>query len=105
MFGSTLRCPVCNQYAPDRCTCKKDIKMKITNANGVEGMLLNPYHKDGKWVFRVYRNGTFTDYALRHSDLRVIINDDDAFFYEDEHGEATINHNSVTLGIKGDNNV
>jgi hypothetical protein len=21
MFGATLRCKVCNQYAPDRCTC------------------------------------------------------------------------------------
>jgi hypothetical protein len=27
MFGSSLRCPVCNQYAPDRCTCKK-VSMK-----------------------------------------------------------------------------
>jgi len=23
MFGGKLRCPVCNQYAPDRCTCNK----------------------------------------------------------------------------------
>lgn len=21
MYGATLRCKVCNQYAPDRCTC------------------------------------------------------------------------------------
>lgn len=23
MFGASLRCPTCNQYTPDRCTCKK----------------------------------------------------------------------------------
>ena len=35
--------------------------MKIKDANGVEGLLLNPYHTDGVWVFRVTNaDGTFT---------------------------------------------
>lgn len=25
MFGATLRCKVCNQYVPDRCTCKPEL--------------------------------------------------------------------------------
>ena len=57
--------------------------MKIINANGVQGVLLNPYHRDGKWMFRVYvEDGAFTDYELCHSDLCVTINDADASFYE-----------------------
>jgi hypothetical protein len=57
--------------------------MKITDANGITGVLLNPYHQDGRWVFRVYSaDGTFTEYDLCHSDLCVTINDADAFFYE-----------------------
>ena len=28
MFGSSLRCKDCNQYAPDRCTCEKGNTMK-----------------------------------------------------------------------------
>lgn len=28
MYGATLRCPVCNHYHPDRCTCRKDPALK-----------------------------------------------------------------------------
>jgi hypothetical protein len=76
--------------------------MKITNANGVTGMLLNPYHQDGKWVFRVYGGptpGSFTDYELCHSDLCVTIDDADAAFYEDG-GHKRLDHSPETLNIK-----
>ena len=73
--------------------------MRIENANGTQGMLLNPYHKDGEWVFRVYHgNGTFTDYDLCHSDLCVTINDADAFFYKDPNGPNRLDHSPATLG-------
>lgn len=98
MFGASLRCPVCNKYAPDRCTCKKG-NMKITNANGVTGFLLNPYHAEGGWVFRVYEGGSFTDYELHHSDLCVTINDADACFYEGG-GRETLDHSPDVTGIK-----
>ncbi len=75
--------------------------MKIINANGVQGCLLNPYHQDGKWVFRVYAEyGAFTDYELRHSDLCVTINDADAAFYEGINGKDILDHSPETLGIK-----
>ena len=41
--------------------------MKIINANGVQGCLLNPYHQDGKWVFRVYIRTEHLRCGLRHS--------------------------------------
>lgn len=32
MFGATLRCKVCNQYYPDRCTCGKPAKGELGGA-------------------------------------------------------------------------
>ena len=79
--------------------------MKITNANGVEGFLLNPYHAEGRWVFRVYDSqGGFVDYDLHHSDLCVTINDADAAFYSDT-GRCKLDHGPETLGIKEDKDV
>lgn len=75
--------------------------MKIKDANGVQGVLLNPYHQDGKWIFRTYNNdGTFIDYDLCHSDLCVIINDFDAALYEDVGGHNRLDHSAETFGIK-----
>lgn len=71
--------------------------MKITDANGVTGILLNPYHQDGKWVFRVHsKDGAFTDYDLCHSDLCVTINDNDAFFYAGGNG-SRLDHSPETI--------
>jgi len=39
----------------------------------------------------------FTDYDLRHCDLAVIIDDEDAFFYSDESG-TRLDHSPATLG-------
>jgi len=68
------------------------------SANGVTGVLL-PIGRT--WVFRVYHDdGEFTDYDIFHSDLQVIINDADAYFYEREDGELYLDHSPQTLGIK-----
>jgi hypothetical protein len=39
----------------------------------------------------------FTDYDLRHCDLTVVIDDEDAFLYEDDAGER-LDHAPMTLG-------
>jgi len=72
--------------------------MKLTNANGVSGVLL-PIGET--WVFRVYHeNGEFTDYDIFHSDLSITINDGDAFFYERRDGQPYLDHSPETLGIR-----
>lgn len=77
--------------------------MKITSADGVQGILLNPYHSEGKWVFRVtHDNGTFTDYDLEHSDLCITIHDSDAFLYKDPNGPNRLDHSPATLGKTGE---
>jgi hypothetical protein len=74
--------------------------MKTRNASGVEGVLLNPYHNEGKWVFRTYEeDGTFKDYDLNHSDLSITIDDIDACLYEHDDGTNSLDHSPETLGI------
>jgi hypothetical protein len=39
MFGTTMRCVVCNQYTPDRCTC--EVKTRSIKATALKaGMTL-----------------------------------------------------------------
>ena len=72
--------------------------MIAKSANGVSGVLL-PVGRT--WVFRVYHDdGEFTDYDIYHSDLKIIINDADAYFYERENDEPYLDHSPQTLGIK-----
>ena len=72
--------------------------MTARSANGVRGHLLNLI--DGTVVFRVYdAEHNFVDYDLHHSDLTVVIDDDDAFLYQDESG-AKLDHSPATLGIQ-----
>jgi hypothetical protein len=74
--------------------------MTAKSANGVEGHLI--YTAMGKYMFRVYdKSHNFVDYDLAHSDLCVIINDADAFFYRDK-DKDTLDHSPETLGIKND---
>ena len=71
---------------------------KAKSANGVRGHLLNLI--DGIVVFRVYgADHNFVDYDLRHCDLTVIIDDDDAFLYDDEFS-TRLDHSPGTLGTK-----
>lgn len=68
--------------------------MKPKSMNGTKGVLLI---NDGEIVFRVYNfDKTFTDYELRHSDLQVIISDDDAYVWETPNG-LCIDHSPNTL--------
>jgi hypothetical protein len=67
-------------------------------AKGLRGHLI--YSSDGDYYFRVYdKDHNFVDYAVRHSDLTVIIDDDDATLYEDEFS-TRLDHSPATLGIK-----
>jgi hypothetical protein len=69
----------------------------VTPANGVKGHLLYQ-HGDNRYVFRVYDNShNFVDYDLLHSDLCVIISDEDSAFYRDEFHDV-LDHAPATLG-------
>jgi hypothetical protein len=49
-------------------------------------------------VFRVYdADHNFVDYDIRHSDLTVVIDDADAYFYRDEYTDV-LDHAPATLG-------
>ncbi len=66
------------------------------SANGVRGHLLNLV--DGTIVFRVYdAEHNFVDYDILHSDLTVVIEDADAYFYRDEYSDV-LDHAPATLG-------
>lgn len=70
--------------------------MKPKSANGVRGHLLSL--ADRTMVFRVYdADHNFVDYDIRHSDLTVVIDDADAFFYRDEYIDV-LDHAPATLG-------
>jgi hypothetical protein len=74
--------------------------MTARSAKGLRGHIIDSF--DGNYWFRVYdADHNFTDYDLRHCDLAVIIDDDDAFLYEDEFS-ASLDHAPETLGIKHD---
>ncbi len=71
--------------------------MEIKCADGVEGLLIADMF--GEIFFRVYHSpGVFTDYKYRHSDMSVVIKDEDAYFYSD--GDRHIlDHSPETLGL------
>lgn len=76
--------------------------MKIESADGREGYLI--WCGGDRYVFRIYHDAPheFTDYDLRHSDMRIKIIDSDAHFYTD--GEyACVDHAPETLGINRGN--
>lgn len=65
------------------------------SATGTTGFLC--YNIDGSYFFRVYSENGFKDYDLVHSDLKVTIEDDDAYFYEAS-DYAILDHSPETLG-------
>ena len=73
--------------------------LKIESADGQEGYLI--WCGGDRYVFRIYKDAPheFTDYDLRHTDMRVKIMDSDAFFYE-KGEDAWIDHSPATLGIR-----
>ena len=65
-------------------------------AKGVRGCIIDSF--DGSYYFRVYNpDHTFVDYQLRHHDLMVIIDDDDAVLYDDENS-TLLDYSPQTLG-------
>ncbi len=69
---------------------------QMKSARGVKGCIIDSF--DGNYHFRVYNaDHTFADYVLRHCDLQVIIDDDDAVLYDDELGQR-LDHSPETLG-------
>ena len=75
--------------------------MTARSAKGLRGHIIDSF--DGNYYFRVYdADHNFTDYDLRHTDMRIRIIDSDAFFYSDEQGDS-IDHAPATLGIKHGN--
>ena len=75
--------------------------MKIESANGKEGCLI--YCGDNKFRIRFYDEldrSIFKDYDIHHSDLFFIVEDEDAYLYEDEaSGRMSIDHSPGTLGL------
>jgi len=70
--------------------------MTPKSAKGLRGHIIDSF--DGTYYFRMYdKDHNFTDYDLRHCDLTVVIDDDDAFLYENEFS-ATLDHAPATLG-------
>jgi len=68
--------------------------MRPIPANGTKGHLIDV---DGKLMFRVYdHKHNYVDYDIWHSDLTVIINDEDAYFYDGE----VLDHSPKTLGLE-----
>lgn len=76
--------------------------MKTESANGKEGYLI--WCGGDRYVFRIYTAAPddFTDYDLRHTDMRIRIVDSDAYFYTDGQ-DACVDHAPTTLGYKDEN--
>jgi hypothetical protein len=69
---------------------------QVKSAKGLRGHLISMF--DGSYYFRVYdKDHNFVDYAVCHSDLTVIIDDDDAALYDDEFS-TRLDHSPATLG-------
>ena len=70
------------------------------SAKGLRGHIIDSF--DGTYYFRVYdADHNFVDYDLHHCDLTVIVDDDDAFLYDDE-SSTRLDHSPMTLGTKDD---
>jgi hypothetical protein len=72
--------------------------VKIESADGRAGYLI--WCGGDRYVFRVYTQAPdeFTDYDILHTDMRVVIQDPDAFFYRDA-GGARLDHSPATMGL------
>jgi hypothetical protein len=68
-------------------------------ASGVSGVLCRSI--DSTYFFRIYnKDKTFTDYDLRHDDLKITIAADAlASFYQLANDERVLDHSSAVLGL------
>lgn len=72
---------------------------EVRPAAGTKGVLIRTL--GGKTMFRVYEpGGAFTDYEIRHDDLKVTIDPDElATFYRVAERDA-LDHSPEVLGLK-----
>ncbi len=72
---------------------------KTEKADGVAGTLLRS--SGNNYIFRVYgKNGSFIDYAIRHDDLSITIDQDAlASFYTLDEETAILDHSPSVLGL------
>lgn len=55
---------------------------------------------DGRYFLRAYREGkAFEDFSLAHSDMAVMIDDEDAFIYKTPDGTQWVDHAPEALGL------
>lgn len=74
--------------------------MKALSADGQEGMLI---YTGEDYYFRVYNSvGDWDDYRICHSDLNIVIKDQDAYFFTDSDGEKWLDHSPETLGFNNE---
>ena len=76
------------------------------SAKGVKGILCStslPKGEGRQFFFRVYNDNAseFKDYDIIHSDLSIIIDDEDSRLIEtmDENSTGTLDHSLTTLGL------
>jgi len=67
---------------------------------GTEGIFLHTPFPEPTLIFRVYTGDDFTDYHVRHSDLEVLILDEDAYIYKPSDGELYLDSGPDTLGLE-----
>lgn len=72
-------------------------RVLVKSAKGMRGEIIRLY--GGEYCFRVYNGAEFTDYDLLHTELSVVIEDDDAYIYE----ENILDHSPETLGYERTN--
>jgi hypothetical protein len=72
----------------------------IKSANGLNGCLI--YCGDGNYRIRLYRDETFVDCKIAHCDLSIVIQDEDAYLYEDNDGTVWLDHSPETLGLSNE---
>ena len=70
----------------------------VRQANGISGILIRGI--EGRYWLRVRVNeDEFVDYALKHSDLSITIDDSDSAFYKIG-DQCILDHAPETLGLK-----
>lgn len=77
---------------------------KETPAAGVRGVLCRSAVSD-EYFFRVYeKDGSFTDYDLRHNDLNIIIEADALASFYQMGSDVVLDHSPEVLGLRVEGN-
>lgn len=76
-----------------------ELPAEVEPAAGAKGVLLRTF--EGAMVFRVYRDHEhFTDYEIRHDDLRITIDTDELAAFYKVGGRDILDHSPQVLGLK-----